>query len=233
MNRIEIKGNRKDDLLEDALSDPFFHNLRNDDKPKTPKQDPRSEYELVIPMMKNGRKKQFSFDTHFARLKDRGLEQIRMSDYMSHLHDYYGSRSISLLVEGLLESGHEWTSMGMRYEDMKIILYDLSGLKENVSNLSILFNEMPELAVCNFRARLDDNNEYRGTLEELEMHSHELVDFLFGSYSKIPAEMKKAEFYFRYPQWEHMYVRPLSIDGKGNIKAGVKAASRGKYVNRD
>lgn len=245
---IEIKSNRKDDLLEDALSDSFFQNLcKKKTKPEN-KQSPKSKlpYQNVcwcmkeVPKRKNGMKSRYSYNTPLPKVESFSDPRLPTpQEYMSLMIAYYENtleKSLIPVAEDiLLPGGGEFTCHALYLASTKhhngiqlISVYEfVTGLKSD--KRSFHASETGDW----FMSKKDFTISFSGrwiNLHTLQEFSRSLVEYLYTrKVDDLPKEMQGAEVYLPAPgTLQVIGVNYWSLDKKiGNISAKeVQGAKR-------
>ncbi|MBW3014794.1 hypothetical protein KY330_00060 [Candidatus Woesearchaeota archaeon] len=234
--KVDIKGNRKDDLLEDALSDSFFE-FREKKKPekKTVEDDvllyKKVEWETYTPRsggLVHKTKLAFRFDRHSKRLKQHGWSRApSVQEYVSLIVDYEFARleqKLRHVVDDM--EGWEFTSTLVSYEPG--LLTFIEGVYDTY-NFDGMNNVLPYTSSAKGR-EFDIYGVDSGEtvyLSVLAKKFPELYNYLYPV--QLPAAVMANVPYFEFPKNEnHNYL--LVINKHCSIKPANEAYSRGVKV---
>lgn len=162
MTQLDIKGNRKDDLLADAMSDPFFQNIGK--KKKKPKKEEKKKYEFTP-------EERAMFEKLMEEARKRLAEQSNAEDAYTRSFPYADlSKRFSYDFAELGEYMAGFNEKSARFQRMKEMMeklsepvtireiYKIPETRKNLEDVITRSSYLNETEIVDKRIILDNQN---------------------------------------------------------------------------
>ncbi|MBW3015453.1 hypothetical protein KY330_03460 [Candidatus Woesearchaeota archaeon] len=233
---MKITGNRKNDLLEDALSDSFFTDIGN--RPTKPKQEPKPDNDAVNKFHDSYKEvewerhaiitnPQFTYDKSLARIKKREFERSPLPhEYFSLLFAYHEDKLSynyrKIIQEWYRYTEAEFTCCALRVKDQEMKVYNHVEMHWQ-SNGYVVDN------ACKLSFDLEKSLQGDIDLKTLDSELPILFEYLYSRrFADFPKGFKNDAHIIRIPTQDDIYVLGFGREGGlFNLLKAPQMASRG------